>query len=63
MSKNEHNTYRGLHVVVINPSSGQVESANVYDTSNTSDEMEKFIDSSDSLPGHIVAAACMDDCV
>ena len=61
LEKNQNNHYRGLHIVVINPSNGIVDFARVFDTYQTSERFEEFVG---QVPaGHIVVAACMDDCV
>ena len=53
--------HRGLHIVVLNPRSCLVEWAQAYDTYQSSEELDKFIDA--GLPiGHIVIAACKDEC-
>ena len=49
-------------MVCINPADGKIELAVVFDTYITSDEIEKMI-SQDIPKGHIVVAACKDDCV
>ena len=52
---------RGLHLVVIDQKTGEVTAAQVFDTYQSSDAIEKFI-SSDGVPqGSIVVAACKDD--
>ena len=62
VAKNIHNHYRGLHIVIINHLNGKVEVAKVFDTSKSSVEFEHF--TAFRIPeGHIVVAACMDDCV
>ena len=58
---NEHNHYRGLHIVIINPSNGKIEAAKVFDTYKTSGRFEEFIAKSVPL-NFIVVAACKDDC-
>ena len=61
VQKNCNGHYRGLHIVVINPNNGVVETAKVFDTYESSKEFEEFIDK--PLPiGHIVVAACKDEC-
>ena len=61
MQKNENDHFRGLHIVVINSKTGKIETAQVFDTHETSDDFDKFIET--GLPkGHIVAAACQDTC-
>ena len=60
-AKNENGHYRGLHIVVINPTNGKVEAAKVFDTYVSSDALDGFIDI--GFPeGYIIAAACMDEC-
>lgn len=50
-----------MHVVVINPATGAVETNRVFDTYQSSEALEQFI--SKAIPeGHIVAAACRDEC-
>ena len=50
-----------MHLVIIDPKTGQVEAAKAFDTYETSLELDKFI--SNSIPdGRIVVAACKDDC-
>lgn len=59
--KNENDNYRGLHVVVINPTNGEVCWAVVFDTYKSSDALNEFI--LRGLPvGYIVVAACKDEC-
>ena len=61
ISVNNHNHERGLHVVVINPESGEVESAKIYDTHMHSEGLDAFI--KNGVPdGYIVAVACKDEC-
>lgn len=58
---NEHGNYRGLHMVVVNPSNGGVEWARVFDTYESADSFENHI--TYEIPeGYIVVAACKDDC-
>lgn len=62
VSKNINNHLRGLHLVVINPINGFIESARCFDTYIDSHELDTFI--ATSIPkGYIVAAACKDDMV
>ena len=62
VEKNENGTSRGLHIVVINPDNGKVDTKQVFDTHKSPTKFDEFIDT--KLPdGHIVAAACQDDCV
>lgn len=58
----QNHSTRGLHVVVINPADAHVESAKVFDTYSTSESFDAYI-SRDVPEGHIVVAACSDDCV
>lgn len=61
VERNYQNHYRGLHIVVINPNNGKVESANVFDTYESSKHLDIFIKT--FIPnGYIVVAACKDDC-
>ena len=62
LNKNENGHYRGLHIVVINPSSGKAEFAQVFDTFETSEKLNKFI-LEDVEERSIIAVACNDDCV
>ena len=61
--KSNHNGHqRGLHVVVINAETGEVETAQVFDTYQTGVGFDEFIDT--AIPeGRIIAAACKDECV
>lgn len=59
---NELNHNRGLHLAVINPETGKIEFAQIFDTHGTSELFDKFIDS-DIKVGHIVVAAVKDDAV
>ena len=66
MTKNENNHLRGLHIVIINSNTGQVIKANVFDTYWSSEKLELFIKKNfehNNIKGHIIAAACSDDCV
>ena len=58
---NEDDHYRGLHIVVYNPFEGKIEAARVFDTYRTSTQLDEFIDDG-VQKGHIVVAACMDEC-
>ena len=61
MEENEEGHYRGLHIVIINPKTGIVENAKVFDTYKSSDEFDDFISS--GIPyGYIIVAACKDEC-
>ena len=62
LARNTQGHDRGLHIVTINTTSCQVDSAKVFDTYKASDELDEFI--SKGIPiGRIVVAACKDDCV
>ena len=61
IERNEHNHYRGLHIAIINPVNGNVETARAFDTYITSELLDQFIKA--HVPeGYIVAAACKDEC-
>ena len=52
---------RGLHLVIIDPTNGKVKSSQVFDTHKSSELLEDFINT--TIPeGHIVVAACKEDC-
>ena len=52
-----------MHIVVVNPDSGEVEQAKIFDTFKTSEKFDAFIKNSDNVPyGHIIVAACKDEC-
>ena len=63
MNKNKH--YRGLHIVILNPADYKAVVAKVFDTYESSEELEAFI--SNDFPGipagHVLVAACQDECV
>ena len=62
MDYNENFHYRGLHIVILDPRNGSPTEAHVFDTNETSKEFDAFIEK--GVPeGHIVIAACKDDCV
>lgn len=63
VARNESNHYRGLHVAIIEPASGQVEVAQVFDTYDSPDKFDEFIATHELQDGFIVVVACMDDCV
>ena len=54
---------RGLHIIVINPNDGEVEFGEVFDTYKSSFELDQFINFDVIPDGHIVVAACQDDCI
>ena len=60
MQKNENDNFRGLHMVVINNENGHIETNQVFDTYDSSDKLDAFIEK--EIPdGHIIIAACKDD--
>ena len=63
MQENINKHYRGLHIVVINPANGEVVAARVFDTYDSSDDLEDFIDSGIVKDNSIVIVACKDDCI
>ena len=65
VQKNETNHYRGLHIVIIDPAAPtekNVKFSKVFDTYNSSNAFGKFV-LQDIPPGHIIVAACKDECV
>ena len=62
VEKNENGHFRGLHIVVVDPLNGEVQSANVYDTYAKQNVFEAFIKSNEIKDGSIVVAACKDEC-
>ena len=62
MEKNESNTLRGLHIVVLHPNTGKVVTAKVFDTYAYAELFDDFV--TKKIPDdHIIIAACKDDCV
>ena len=60
MSPNKSYHFRGLHIVIINKRTGNVELARVFDTYKKGDSFDEFINR--EIPeGLIVVAACKDD--
>lgn len=59
---NTNQTYRGLHIVIINGFNGNVDVAQVFDTYKSSEEFEEFIDDGEIPGGFIIIAVCRDDC-
>ena len=51
-----------MHIVIIHPASGKIQTARVFDTYKTSKELDEFL-LNDITPGDIIVAACKDDCV
>ena len=43
VTPNENDNYRGLHVAVINKEDGTIESAQVFDTYESSENLDAFI--------------------
>ena len=58
MERNEHNHYRGLHVVIISPKNGQVLFAKIFDTYKSSDSFWTFLNQNQIQDGSFVIAAC-----
>lgn len=58
---NEAGNSRGLHIAVINPTTGAVELAQIFDTARTSEQLETWI-KKELRDGDIIAAACKEDC-
>ena len=54
---------RGLHLVVIDPTNGRRTAAQAFDTYRSSASFHEFLDYYRIPYGHIVVAACKDDCV
>ena len=61
MQANENNHFRGLHLAVINNQNGHIETNQVFDTYDSSDKLDAFIDQKEIPEGHIIIAACKDD--
>ena len=58
LQKNDH---KGMHIVLINPYTGEVDASKTFDTNKTSEPLDTFIGG--HIPeGYIVAAASQDDC-
>ena len=67
VAKNESNHFRGLHIVVIEPNTGNVLVAQAFDTYKNSTGLNEFtqrvVGQNKDIPeGHIIVAACQDDC-
>lgn len=45
MEANENGDYRGLHIVLVDASTGQVSKAKVFDTHESSQALDLFLDS------------------
>lgn len=50
-------------MAIINPVTGKAELAKVFDTYKSSTAFDSFITRADIPKGHIIAAACKDDCI
>lgn len=62
LQRNSSGHYRGLHVVCINPRTGEHEFAMVFDTYNYPMNFDSFI--ARGIPeGYIIVIACKDDCI
>ena len=57
---NASNHFRGLHIAIIDPETGEVDWAQVFDTYKCSDELESALET--IKPGKIIAVACKDEC-
>ena len=54
-------TERGLHIVILDPKSGHIKNAGIFDTYKSSESLNEFIFK--GVPqGDIVVAACKDEC-
>ena len=62
LNQNESCHDRGLHVAIINPLSGILESAKVFDTYAKPNGFDSFIAGNDIPKGSLVVAACKDEC-
>ena len=62
MEQNESHHFRGLHLVIIDPSNGKIEAAKTFDSYSSTHRIDAYIEH--LIPqGFIVVAACKDDCV
>ena len=64
VEKNESDNLRGLHIVIIDPSNGKVTTAKAFDTytkHQSTSAIAEFINT-EICEGHIVVAACKDEC-
>lgn len=62
MEPNENQHLRGLHIVIVNPQDGKIETAKVFDTYESSKSLDKFLSRTGVPLGYIIVAACSDDC-
>ena len=63
LERSETGHYRGLHIAIVDPSkgTGRPWCAKVFDTYKSSEALEELLDS--GIPeGHVVIAACKDEC-
>ena len=59
-NKNENGHFRGLHVVIIDPKTGELKLAEVFDTYKSSERLDRFINH--GIPKElIIICACKDD--
>ena len=63
MNMNENDHYRGLHIIVMSPTTGEVDFAAVFDTYKSSEDFDMFIRDTNIEKGSLVVAACKDDCI
>ena len=57
----ENDNARGLHLAVINSKTGDVITQGVFDTFETSEGIDYFIDNGGVKSGDIIVATCQDD--
>lgn len=62
LERNLNGVERGLHVVVINRETGKPTAQKIFDTYTSADQFDDFVDASNIPDGHIVIAACKDEC-
>ena len=48
VAPNEDGHYRGLHVVVLHPNTGKIETARVFDATISSEAFDTFIDANET---------------
>ena len=62
---NDNGHFRGLHIVVINPHTGTIETQKAFDTWKGPEEFDNFIFDTEiqSQLGYIFIAACKDECI
>lgn len=51
-----------MHIVILNPVNGKVETVKVFDTYESSEKFENFINN-DIPYSYIIVAACKDECM